>query len=447
MLEIRSLEHIGDCSSFRLHRFPLDKAPPYIALSYFWGDPRPQHAISINSKQLSITSNLKAALSAVFSPKYQGGVGSLWGEGDRVFLWVDAICIYQKNVQEKNIEVPLMSEIYRRSKEGIGYIGAPSPGRDPSHPLKAFARRAGITRIVDSSDTLEDIDNNAIEFLSSPVFRRAWITQEAVLSPEFVCLYGNDADRATFALDFVGSLIQRIQIPGRGNPEHGMQLRDMEIVGPAILQIYVRVQLRNSLISSPDGINKVKVLSLTRPAEATDQRDKVYSLIGLLKQEDRQNIHVDYSESNTVAEVYTAIARYLVSTSDCMRMLAHAGKSRNYAQLPTWVPDWSSEPRYPLDYRHYRGCGDTSPSVRLSDDGQKLHLKALTFGKIKVMSPKITYQTDILEDGPFESIVADTHLVLLALEEAMFQFWRFCQVEFGRFPGHGTLRWTYRWSG
>lgn len=433
--EIRLLECVSGDSTFKLHHFPLNETPPYFALSYHWGDPEPQHDISVNSMQLSITRNLTKALTTMFSPRFSEELGPIWSETDRILLWVDAICIDQDNVQEKNIQVPLMSEIYKRAKGAIGYIGSPSANRDPSHPIRAMIRRAGVGKIEENSKV---IDNDATEFLSSPFFRRAWITQEAVLSPQFMCVYGSDQDCVSLSLDYLGSLIQTIQTPGRGSPEQGLILNDLENVGPAIMQIYVRAQLRSSLNLSPEGINIVKLLSLTRPAKATDQRDKVYSLVGLMTPQDRQKIHIDYSEHNTVAEVYTAIAKILIDSPDCMRMLSHAGISRNFPQLPTWVPDWSTEPRYPLDYRHYRSCGDTNAAVTISEDGRQLHLRGLLFGRIKVVSPRMEYLNNVIVDGPDGRTITEKHHVLIGLEETIYQFCRFSEMEHGRLPGLGT---------
>jgi len=84
--EIRLLEHVRDYSSFRLHRFALDKAPPYLALSYHWGDPTSKYPILVNGQYVTIAKNLNSALRAVYSAISKSGSPPLWNQGDSIFL-------------------------------------------------------------------------------------------------------------------------------------------------------------------------------------------------------------------------------------------------------------------------------------------------------------------------------------------------------------------------
>ncbi|KAG9228491.1 heterokaryon incompatibility, partial [Amylocarpus encephaloides] len=83
----------------------LDKAPPYLALSYVWGDPAPVKLIVCNEKRMLITKSF------------------LWKEGRAVYLWADGICINQLDVEEKTCQVKLMGEIYRRARGVVAHVG------------------------------------------------------------------------------------------------------------------------------------------------------------------------------------------------------------------------------------------------------------------------------------------------------------------------------------
>lgn len=72
--------------------------PKVIALSYVWGGG--QQTISIDGTDFQITKN---CFDASMSLRAQYG---------KLTIWVDAICINQKDVSEKSDQVPMMKEIY-----------------------------------------------------------------------------------------------------------------------------------------------------------------------------------------------------------------------------------------------------------------------------------------------------------------------------------------------
>jgi len=83
----------------------------YEALSYTWGNNNQTEQLIIGDDNLAITSNLDLALRRL----------RLTHE-PRV-LWVDAICINQSDVPEKNIQVPLMREIYEFASKTVVWFG------------------------------------------------------------------------------------------------------------------------------------------------------------------------------------------------------------------------------------------------------------------------------------------------------------------------------------
>jgi hypothetical protein len=181
-----------------------------------------------------------------------------------------------------------------------------------------------------------------------------------------MCLFGDETSSATFSLDLLGALIQQVQTPGVSNLQSGYSMRALSDREHPAVQVHSWCRLRTSIRDESNGISLIKVLDLLHPADATDKRDKIYSILGLLKQNDRQAINVNYAENNTVEQTYTDLAKYCITTPDCMRMLEHAGTKRRITNMPTWVPDWSYRSRFPLDSRHYRAAGTTTPSASLS---------------------------------------------------------------------------------
>ncbi|KAK3331782.1 hypothetical protein B0T19DRAFT_86541 [Cercophora scortea] len=75
---------------------------------------------------------------------------------------------------------------------------------------------------------------------------------------------------------------------------------------------------------------------------------------------------VDYTCS--VADLYTAVAGRIYSTSHDLGLLRHCPAKKSIPLLPSWVPDWSTWTFGTLAVAHdapYAASGTTSPRVRL----------------------------------------------------------------------------------
>ena len=80
------------------------------------------------------------------------------------------------------------------------------------------------------------------------------------------------------------------------------------------------------------------LLRLTRGFQATDVRDKVFAIIGLVVDPGSVGIAVDYGQ--TAEEVFTRVAAYELETLQNLELLANAGTAQNL-KVPSWVADWS----------------------------------------------------------------------------------------------------------
>uniref|UniRef100_A0A4E9DDL1 Heterokaryon incompatibility domain-containing protein n=1 Tax=Gibberella zeae TaxID=5518 RepID=A0A4E9DDL1_GIBZA len=105
-----------ECTFETVH---LASAPPYEALSYTWGDEPASVRILLNGKELLVRPNLAYALAALRTSE------------PRV-LWVDALCINQKDTMERNHQVGMMGGIFRRADRVLVWLGRPSSNWDSS---------------------------------------------------------------------------------------------------------------------------------------------------------------------------------------------------------------------------------------------------------------------------------------------------------------------------
>ena len=82
----------------------LNSDPSYIALSYCWGDEKLRGYITVGDNEISITESLKEALRYLRSDK------------NDVVVWADAICINQKDDEEKSFQIGYMGKIYSQGR-------------------------------------------------------------------------------------------------------------------------------------------------------------------------------------------------------------------------------------------------------------------------------------------------------------------------------------------
>ncbi|KAF1834400.1 HET-domain-containing protein [Decorospora gaudefroyi] len=95
--------------------FLLEKAPPYHAVSYTWGDPKSTTSITLNHRNMVIRENCDYALRQA-SAAHHGA-----------YLWIDAICINQHDNAEKSHQVAIMATFYRQAARVLSCVGQHSP--------------------------------------------------------------------------------------------------------------------------------------------------------------------------------------------------------------------------------------------------------------------------------------------------------------------------------
>jgi hypothetical protein len=80
----------------------------YECLSYQWGEKDPRHCILINNKLFTVQQNLFDFLEHMHS-------GSTTLSNTSQLIYIDALCIDQSNIDEKNHQVAQMGRIYRNA--------------------------------------------------------------------------------------------------------------------------------------------------------------------------------------------------------------------------------------------------------------------------------------------------------------------------------------------
>jgi hypothetical protein len=125
-----------------IHVSLYDK-PKYVALSYAWGDLRDTEMITIGQSSVPVTKYLYSALEHL---RYNN-------EEVRT-IWIDALCINQRDNDEKSWQVQLMREIYQRATSVTIWLG---PAEGTSNEVMEFLRRLGTRAMCLGLDGSHDI--------------------------------------------------------------------------------------------------------------------------------------------------------------------------------------------------------------------------------------------------------------------------------------------------
>jgi Heterokaryon incompatibility protein (HET) len=159
-----------------IRHMPFREKPKYEALSYTWGDHPASEKILIGGAQFLVGPNL---LQALHHLKY--------GQKARV-LWIDAICINQADIHEKNKQISFMPYIYTRAQCVLVWLGVPTSAAmsDILYDRKVVVAnpmvlKPNLWQSLFSAGSI--IDSGGIELLETMCnelyWTRLWIIQES----------------------------------------------------------------------------------------------------------------------------------------------------------------------------------------------------------------------------------------------------------------------------
>jgi hypothetical protein len=203
-------------NSQSLETYNISEVPDYEAVSYTWGTQQPISTLAVDGNSLAVTPHLlegiwKLRPHATHFTKKQ------------LRLWIDAICINQKDDVGKAAQIPLMGSIYSNAERVLVWLGPAADGSDrvlsEMDTLERKLRKWG-TLLRSDQVTLaglpplsDSIWAFVAKFWSRPWFRRLWIVQEAVLAKDILIVCGTDTVRFEKLFVFVDICIDTLIAP------------------------------------------------------------------------------------------------------------------------------------------------------------------------------------------------------------------------------------------
>ena len=323
----------------------LDTNPKYYALSYVWGDPNIRSSILVNGQVFSITHNLYDALHRLAN-----------FDGECV-LWADALCINQSNDSEKSAQVLLMTRIYTQAYQVWIWLG---PEKDNSTSAIHFLRDIGkawkqqkslpgwdnnkiyaFTRFILKEQ--DQVDWNAVWKLlrERPWFTRMWTVQEAILAKDAYVLCGEHSsewDDTVSAFEIFEWMLLYPSIEPKDR-------QFMTMAGNIWRDLSHWMRIRSSFESEGrEGLGLLVVLmwtAATRSIQATDPRDRIYGLLGLVNEQERGRVPVDYTKDTTLSKILFHVTKILMENHG-PDILTFKQNSDSSPPLISWVVDWTA---------------------------------------------------------------------------------------------------------
>jgi hypothetical protein len=262
-------------------------------------------------------------------------------------------CIDQGELAERNHQIKIMGEIYRRSMRVLIFLSHHQPDLHHLLPLFGYATNIEAGRLTPeyledqistSSDVMGEgtIHSSAhlrwkaiVRLLAHPWFTRAWVFQEAVLAPIAVFLIRDQIIPfdVMFRLAFT---VNRIEI------KYLKLWREGNCVSLAsgYDHLYAMARLRRNLSRGVKEQNFWELLSNIAPtSNCSIPVDIMYAFLGLLDDGAIQ-LEPDYSYTDT--QVFIATARAVIvgrKSLDIFGFLEREEGNRAHKAI-SWVPQW-----------------------------------------------------------------------------------------------------------
>ncbi|KAK4494616.1 hypothetical protein PRZ48_013972 [Zasmidium cellare] len=306
-LKVRSIDCVDRCSSSSRDGITAslesDDSPQntYYALSYAWGGSDETKYVSIQGAGvLPVTINLWRALRRLRSTTATRP------------LWADQLCINQGNTYERNHQISHMGCIYGHAARVLIWLGD--------------ARTTTNDRRATMKEQYHQLEE-AIDRTFPSWWTRAWVVQEfmSARNGRVVCFGSCQVPYDEFNHMFRYRLFSRKVL--------GRSFKMEKIMGQFLLFKSLADDETTDLL-----IFRIWVSLLT---DCKDPRDKVYSLLALMSEEERRFIKPDYNKS--VAAVYAEVTYAWIA----------ANKNLSILVLPS-VMSWGSRQDFPswaLDFR------------------------------------------------------------------------------------------------
>jgi hypothetical protein len=453
----------------RLFKVSLESAPKYVhpgnplpiglytPLSYCWGTTSGTKHIVVDGGSFLVTPSLYTAL-LHFRKANQNPPDTFKkrGSNSETYWWIDAICINQNDLDERNSQVGLMTRLYKQAqmvhvwlgeesedsaramqvirelaylpksseeRDTWNYIPKPGQTHRPDGPGRPMVKLPTEPAPISAEEQLKNYEA-LINLFQRPWFSRVWIRQEVALpgSVKFHC--GTETCDWTEMMrtaDILAYLVDEYHLPAL---QQGGIRRD----GSFASCFQRATELDTIRRETNKGTRYIKLESLvlrSRDCQATDSRDKIYAMLPLTNP-DETDIAADYRKDH--CEVYKAVALSLVNTDiDYLSGCQNPSRSKG---LPSWVPNleapWDSLPTmgigHQTDLENWPSTDVGLPQFTYSPEQSRLDVQGVIFDKIGTINHD-SYLTADASNADVHAVVAQWKEFYVSQRQKLFTSW------------------------
>jgi hypothetical protein len=261
----------------------LETNPRYNALSYCWGSPDNAKQLFLDEHVVDVRENLWSALWHLRLPN------------DNRILWVDALCINQSDISERNHQVGLMSTIYSKAEKVIVWLGPASEDSDVGMKW--------LSRILQDKSPTPDESQAVFKLCEREYWHRMWVLQEFGLAGDMTVHCGSKCVDWTAFAEFCTLLVENAM----------SKIFDDFDVSEHYTAVHSVIDYRRYQL--PGEFYKMTLLSLLaafNDRQCVDPRDTVFALLGMASDcrdlDPQFALIADYSQ--TLFSVYMNVFKF-----------------------------------------------------------------------------------------------------------------------------------------
>ena len=380
----------------------VDDHPPYEALSYTWGNGVSLHPINVDGCTFMVTRNLLAALKRLRLP-----------DQDR-YLWVDAICINQSDIPERNHQVKQMHWMYEIAERVVIWLGEHSEDSrlaihqlemisnlDPEDCVSQLRGMAGFDRHLPMGPRFgKPIDS----FFLRPWWFRVWVIQEVVWASKIIVVCGDQ--------ELSWDMLLRAHLVMKS----GVRSYRTHYAGDFLSVSIWHLFLHHEFVVNRFPISLEYTLAQVRTRNATDPRDKVFAILNIIPLNEWPG-EPDYSKN--VVDVFTDVVKHIIHKTKKLEILRSCERTKTIVgrqdhlrkeyqvswivDLPSWAPDWSiarltgnllnehdfDDGLHPEEVEYYLTSGESNAQYDLLAENKILTVEGICYDAIQYATNSI----------------------------------------------------------
>lgn len=322
----------------------------YEALSYTWGQPDFSETLSViqdgQTSVLGITPNLRDALERLRLPDRERR------------LWVDAVCIDQKDKTDKSKQIPALAQIFKCASRVLVWLGRSPEGQQSLACIKN-AVRFQSNHDDEAKAHLPNTEKAIRSLVALPWFGRRWVIQEVVLAADVVMMCGSQDLPFVRLLHMMNGLLRDTK---------ALNPRTLAALGPLVA---ISKLWKTWVFGSEQdkGLRLIDLLQVFADWDCAVGHDKVFALCSLasdclivdkkLAQTPAHKIAVVVDYSRPTVDLYQSITEQMLGLKsaqadnmiwedlkkqpvfkEIIDAVIERCNDHYRTDLPPWVPDW-----------------------------------------------------------------------------------------------------------